>query len=277
MQPGSSSADQPEINWWPSIMWRNNLSRKGGSHLLPFMHRAGLSGGQRLFRWTVFLCLWPLSIPVYHFPQCLCWFGRPLSCSQGLQQKVILSVCPRTLVQFTIAHLAHLQADGESEDHSPSASYSPVVLDLALEWGSWTSQVTQPAGGCSCSPDQPKPEHGAVVHPGRGDTAQQKAATSLLPWEHTSGTQTSHRCNPFMLLPRLLTLPSSVHQEVDENDMMLHKWHQFTQPSLQRGGMWEGWALLIALWVLTKGISRQSTLLHFNYGDFIPLPCKIRE
>lgn len=82
MQPGSSSADQPEINLWPSIMWRNNLSRKGGNYLLPFMHRAGLPGELRLSSWIVLLSLWPLSIPIYHFPLCLCCFDSPPCCSQ---------------------------------------------------------------------------------------------------------------------------------------------------------------------------------------------------
>ena len=77
MQPGSSSADQPEINWWPSTMWRNNLSRKGENYSLPFTHRAGLPGELKLSSWMVLSHLWPLSTPVYHFPRCLCWFWQP--------------------------------------------------------------------------------------------------------------------------------------------------------------------------------------------------------
>lgn len=49
-------------------MRRNNLSRRGGNSLLPFMHRAGLFGELRLSSWMVLSHLWPLSIPIYHFP-----------------------------------------------------------------------------------------------------------------------------------------------------------------------------------------------------------------
>lgn len=123
-------------------MRRNNLSRRGGKYLLPFMHRAGLFGELRLSSWMVLSHLWPLSIPIYHFPQCLC-------CSQpapgGLQQKVILPGYSRTLLQCTVTHLTHLEADGESEDHPHSTSFPHCCWNAgsAPRTGSWSSQGSQ--------------------------------------------------------------------------------------------------------------------------------------
>lgn len=80
--------------------------------------------------WTVLSLLWPLSIPIYHFPQCL-WCFLPVP--GGLSQKVILPVYSKTLLQHAVTHLTYLWADG---DHSHSASHSHTVaemLDLPLE------------------------------------------------------------------------------------------------------------------------------------------------
>lgn len=153
MQPGSSSADQPEINWWPSIMWRNNLTRKGGNYLLPFMHRAGFPGELRLSSWIVLLRLWQLSIPVYHFPQCLCRFWQPTvlfpedssrksscQCIQGCFFNTLLLIWHvyRLMVKMWITHTVH-----------------PISLLLLECWSAPRVGVLNLPGPLN----RPKPEH----------------------------------------------------------------------------------------------------------------------
>lgn len=67
----------------------------------------------------------------------------------------------------------HFQADGDSEHHPHSASHSQIaaeMLDLPLEQGSWTAQISQLDASLL-----PVPSTGAALGLGQAGTAQHRA------------------------------------------------------------------------------------------------------
>lgn len=171
MQPGSSSADpdQPEINWWPSIMWRNNLSRKGGNHLLASMHRAGVSGELRPSSWTVLHTSGRFPSPFTVFHSACAGFGSPLCCSW----RTLAGSHPASVFTFSIHCYSPDTFIGWHRKCRLRTPCTPFPCCCSNARSAPRVVLLNPP---RCHLNQPKPEQGPRLQPGWAQVAQQKAA-----------------------------------------------------------------------------------------------------